>query len=373
MALVSLGQLLEIPRFYPFSANGQPSFFGEAINGSGQVIAIIGDVPKTGTLDKFEILAGAASGLTNGIKFSFQGVDTAATPARPDGVIGQYRVRTGSWNQWVAPGLMTSDGTDGGAKRSVTVGDRLACVMEFESFVTSDVFRVQYTSYVANNGAMPNPQYPLAVRFSGSSWSALDARGMSIALKYSDGTYAAFDAHHHPWSAFSTHSVSSSTTPDEVGNVIVPPVNMNVCGAWIRNTGAADFDIVLYDSSNSVLASRSIPQHLKYGTSGFNGYHLFTSPVALTGGATYRIAVKPTTTTAIPHYSFDTASADLMQAHFLGAACYYTQRTDGGSWSDTATRRLLMGLLVDKVDDGSGGGGGLLMAGGFTGGMRRTN
>jgi hypothetical protein len=80
------------------------------------------------------------------------------------------------------------------------------------------------------------------------------------------------------------------------------------------------------------------------------------TPTELAAG-TYRLIFKPTTTSHVTLYHYDVPSNAHFAAAEVGIGWYYTQRTDGGSWTDTDTKRPLMGLLFDGVDVSGGGGG----------------
>ena len=119
MAIVSVP-----PYFWPpilTCNNVAPAYSSGTLNASADKYAFIVQCPKAGTLDTFEWRTGAVTNNPdNGIRCSFQTVD--ATTGYPDGVQDQYRDITGtiSANTWQVPGLITSDGTDVGTKRTAT-------------------------------------------------------------------------------------------------------------------------------------------------------------------------------------------------------------------------------------------------------------
>ena len=62
--------------------------------------------------------------------------------------------------------------------------------------------------------------------------------------------------------------------------------------------------------------------------------------IALSANTTYRIAVKPTTTTSVVLNSFDVNTANYLQAFPRGTAFRYTDRVDAGSWAAATTTRV---------------------------------
>ena len=129
----------------PWSLYGSGSgltFSVSLLNSANEKWAAIIRAPRTGTLDKFECRIGTslATFPGNGLRLSFQDVDLST--GNPDGSVDEFRVVSVSpgVNGWVTPGLMTDDGTDTGVKRSVTAGDYLACVVDFNpTYTTGDL------------------------------------------------------------------------------------------------------------------------------------------------------------------------------------------------------------------------------------------
>src|SRR5262245_35066085 len=156
------------------------------IDAAAEKDAFIFEAPKAGTLDMFEFSLGAVTQApTNGLKCSFQ--DVSGSTGDPDGVIDQFRTVTGglSAGAWVAPGLITSDGTDTGTKRAVAKGDLLACVIEFASFSAGD--SLSLNTITASRDSINQRPYP---DYFTAAWAKFASAIPVMALKYSDGTYA---------------------------------------------------------------------------------------------------------------------------------------------------------------------------------------
>jgi len=100
------------------------AYFSEArLNGTGQRIGYVFQVPKTGTLDRFGLMMGASVVAVNGIKFSFQDISSNVPDNTADqfGVVVQASITA---NTWLEPSdYLGSTGLGSGSKRSVTQGD----------------------------------------------------------------------------------------------------------------------------------------------------------------------------------------------------------------------------------------------------------
>jgi hypothetical protein len=323
------------------------------IDAAAEKIAFVFRVPKSGTLDKFEFMrTTVAQAPSNGLKCSFQDIDL--TTGDPDGVADQYRVvSVTTAAAWTVPGLMTSTGADGGVKRVVPRGDLLAAVVEFQSFNASDSALL----LMGNGNGTDSLGGSVFVDHYTGAWSKQYALMTNIGLKYDDGTYG-FVAGQGGMAIqqINTTTFNSTSGINELGLYFKFPVPVTVGGFWARvdvPTVAADFSAVLYDTDGTTpLATATVDGDLVY-TGGRNIYGPFPSEVTCARDTFYRLSIKPTTANNISVYDIQTASAALMDAHEGGQSFYYSQRTGGGgSWAETATRRLVAGLLVTAIDDG---------------------
>lgn len=359
MAIVQVIGGLWIPSPLPWVNLG--SFTNEIIDASGEMVAYIIRVPKTGTLNKFEFRVGTATIQlpANGLKCSFQSVDLST--GFPSGTADQYRTLMGiAGDSWMTPGLMTSDGTDGGGKRSVVRGELLACVIEFASFTVLDSVNISEINLTTN---MISGNPPYAALFT-SAW-AKRRMGPIVALQYDDETYTPIVGDALPISAMASTSFNSSSSPDEVGLSFTVPAPMLISGAWFIADLDGNVDVTLYDIyGGQALTSISLDKDVRSGTGVLHNIAHFPRDVRLEANNPYRIAIKPTTATNIALHYFDTASESLMDAVPGGRTWIYTFQTDGGGFTDFIPgphlRRPWMGLMFSGVDhDISGGSGGL--------------
>jgi hypothetical protein len=322
---------------------GVPSFTTVTLSASGERIAYIFRAPKSGTLNKFEVyLKTVTNNPDNGLRFSFQNVDSSGDP---DGTQDEYRDITSTLTAgWLAPGLITTTGADGGTKRTVVAGDLIACVIEFISFVASDSISFGVLDDYSNTHGVNNLHY-ISQRSGAGVWTKAD-EGAAFALTYSDSTYGII-----PWwvpaIAFNTHTLSTSTTPDEAGLYFEVPMACTINGAWVRMDLDGAATIKLYQES-TLLKSVTLDPDQRVSTAGHPLLALF-GEVSLQANTAYRLTVLPTTTTSLAIYSFDVNSAGLMASFDVVTTFYMTQRTDAGAWTETTTRRPYMGPVFTGI------------------------
>jgi hypothetical protein len=305
-------------------------------------------IPKTGTLDTFEFRSGTTSSFpTNGIRVSFQDINSSGFP---DGSVDQYVVISsgGSYpnNTWIDPGLMTHNGTSGGTKRSVTVGDYLSIVIENNPTYSAGSFQFSSVNLAALTDQGIDGQSGFINRDSALTWTyAANKRGFG-ALRYNDGTYAVLGhPKYYPFMAFASATFNSGSTPDERGLRLILPASLRICGFWLRGTITAAADIVLYDAGGSVVLTSTITPYV------FNqSYVIPVTPTTLASGVVYRLVLKPTSGSNVTLYDFSANTNALLGATNAGVDWYYTERTNAGAWTDTNTKCPWMGLIVDGVD-----------------------
>jgi hypothetical protein len=151
-------------------------------------------------------------------------------------------------------------------------------------------------------------------------------------------------------------SVGAATTPDEIGNYIKVPFPCRAVGIWCYLD--YDYDVtlsLLLGADDTLLANCTLDADVRVSTAGgvvqryFDGDPATT--VILAKDTWYRIIATPGATAHNFHYS-EVPEAAAMDALPLGQYCIWTQRTDGGAWAQTVTKRATMGLIIDQIDDG---------------------
>lgn len=329
--------------------NAQPTMEHFFMTASGNYVSLIFRVPKTGTLDKFEFrMADLPNPPDNGLRLSFQDVDPAT--GLPDGTPDQFRdIASISADTWTVPGVLTDDGTNTGVKRSVTIGQIMACRIDFVSFVAGDFLTVGALAYLINATGTPSGAFP----YSAVSGSKVNPNILSIALKYDDGTYAYISPLVYPVKTWNGITYNNGSAADEVGLRFTVPVDTDLLGIHIRGDIQNDAEIVIYDGTTpikTVSCDGTI-------TSGPGSYFIMFDAVPLTASTVYRAILKPTTASNVSVYYFDVESNAHLGAVEGGTDWYYTSRVDAGSWTDLTTARPWMGLVLDMANGGGGGGG----------------
>jgi hypothetical protein len=93
-----------------------------------------------------------------------------------------------------------------------------------------------------------------------------------------------------------------------------------------------------------------------FTTQGGNNMLPWSSPIALAALTQYYLSVKPTTTNNVTVYALDVDDSNQLALHPGGGNFNYSTRVDGGAWAaPTTTRRLVAGLMISALDNGSGG------------------
>lgn len=315
------------------------------MDATAEKVAFIFQCPKSGTLDKVEFRCGAVTfNAASVLRVSFQNLSSGD----PDGTQDQYRdMTTLSANAWNVPGLMTSDGTNTGTKRSVTKGDIIAVVFEFQTFTALDSVIISAcaatgTAWFANT---------IYTDLYTASWAKQASIIAIMALKYDDGLYEPVVGG-VPILAFNNVLFNSGSTPDERGLIFQVPYPCRVTGFAIKVETDAAADVVLYDSNGtSVLATASLDSTIRQGVNGTNTFGLFPASATLLANTAYRLVVKPTTVSDVRLYDYDATSAAVLGGFDAGANCHYTSRVNAGAWTEVTTKRPAIAFIVSAADD----------------------
>lgn len=340
-------------------AAGSPS--APTMNSSGDRIAFVVQVTKAGNIHKVKFRTGT---VTTGdtVRVSLQNLDASGDP---DGTADQ------SVNQAIAN---TDDNVyfnvTLGSDRTVAAGDIFAVVFDYPSYVAGNL-AINVGLLGALEG-MPGHSAPIYLDFyDGAAWTKTTTRVPLIILEYDDGTVA-YQPGCVPFWTNTGIAFSSSSTPDENGNIIKFDETTRVVGFELFVDADAAYDVVLYDTNGtSVLASKTVDVTARGSNATHKTVDFFSSGATCIGGSSYRLVVKPTTTTNITILqSANDANATTDLNVLLGGADWHkTSRTDAGAWTENTLRRVAIWPVIDAIDVPSGGGG-MLVHPGMTGGMR---
>lgn len=347
--------LIPDPIVYGQMVSGTVAYTAFLIDAAAEKIAVVFRVPKDGNLARVGFRTGT---VTTGdtLKVSFQDLDT--TTGNPDGVVDQFRTQVVADvddNVWFRTGLMTSDGTDTGTLRVVTRGQAIAAVIEFNAYVAGNLNIVHHSA--ANNFYL----FGGYVTHFTAAWAKSILMHAVLAVEYSDGTFAYIPST-LPADTKTSTNFNTGSTPDEIALKFRLPVPVRVLGFWIASAISGDFNVVLYDSDGTTPLATFVGDKDTATTStaaaAFSAP--FSSSVSLLANTFYRLALLPTTASNISRVDFTVPStpgvAQLDQISG-GQDFHWSQRTDAGAWSDTTTKRPVMGLILDGLDDGVSTGG----------------
>src|SRR3990167_1585425 len=267
---------------------------GVLLDANGEKFACVFKVPKTGTLHKVWFRTGTVT-TGDDLKVSFQDV---GADGFPDEIVDQYRVVTvadANDNVGFTTGILSSDGTDIGTKRSVTFGQELAIVIEYNSYVAGAMY-IAFSDSLAYTGEA----YPYCAQKvgAGPTWAKTGVSTWPvIAVEYSDGTYAFINT--LPILSTTQKSYQVGTlVADEYALAFTLPFTCRIKGMGGIIEVDGDCDFVLYEGT-TIRASVSIDAD-KRSHVGITVLNMdFSAPYTIAANTQYRIAVKPTTSTLV--------------------------------------------------------------------------
>lgn len=196
---------------------------------------------------------------------------------------------------------------------------------------------------------------PKTAFYSGGSWG--DDNGLGYAaIKTSSGygTYATL--YTITAGATSTGNISTTTSPDEVGNKINFPFSCRVVGIDFYPNALSNttfWAVKLYNSSGTELATASVTDvDYPYGiTSSMVFSMLFSSPVTLAANTDYYITFLPgNATNSTLYYKGFGGITGLKSCYQFGDNTTYVSRTDAGAWTENSDRILMMFPVIDGLD-----------------------
>lgn len=343
---------LWLPSPFYSVGTGIPALDSFLLDAATEKFAHIFRVPRSGVLNRVGFRTGAvANNPDNGLRISFQDLNASGNP---DGTQDQFRDVAGpfSANTWYTTGLLTDTGADGGTKRTVVAGDRIAVVIEFVSFVAADSITISATQAVLNDGTAFVAMEHYVDLFT-AAW--VKSRGAPLlALEYETDGYLPLADSTYPVLAYTNISPTLGGNPDEAALRFQLPFAARCDGAWVRAQFTGDCEIRLYDSDGTtVLASTVIDASAGLAATGLQIFARW-APVVLSANTTYRLSVRPTVAGATV-YGFTVDSAAIMDAAVGGIEWYKSLHTFGGGWAETATERPLIGLHLSALEEGSTG------------------
>ncbi len=314
------------------------------LDADGEKVGFIVMAPKSGDVSDIHFYTG---NVTTGdtLKASLQDVDV--TNGEPDETIDQSGT------------VVVADEDDNvrktvalGSNRTVTKGEYIAVVIEFDSFVAGDL-QIKY----ANLGNSRMLTYTMEKI--GGTWAHLFNRRPMLLLEYSDGSFPyPVDCLSGPLSQYT--GLDSGDTPDEVALRFKLTGPMRLSGAdWFGDLAAAALpELIIYEGTTALGTISNIDGDIKNSGSTARYRGVFSSGVVLSAGTVYRLGLRPTTTATVGLHRIIVDSNDHLESTPGGKEFYTSTRVDQGAWdTDLTTTQVAINLYFDQIDDGVGGGG----------------
>lgn len=315
----------------------------------GQVVWAGDDLTKT--IDRVWYYPGAVvSAGGSSVRVSLRDVSTTSGPPfQDDGVVDQFRtalLSSVTATAWTQTGLITSDGTDTGLKRTIAREEQFCVVFDLQSFAGSDSIRIDGYTNTQGGGGMGISGNSL---FNGATWAQQPGNAFLI-FEFSDGTYGTFSTGQIGTS--SSVNLNSGGSPVEAGMRFIAPFTGKLDGfyAWF-NPGGGNVDCSIYEGTGAAdtLPSQTVSFDANaVAESQLRLTYVRFNPTTVFKGQGYRIAIRATTGTSIGVYAMNFPNNASMAALPGGVDMYWSQR-DSGNWTDTNTRRLAGGLHYCEV------------------------
>jgi hypothetical protein len=244
--------------------------------------------------------------------------------------------------------------TFSGLACSATKGDVLCVTVWISALVTTATVNV-----VANAGYAGGVRYPYTTsRTTGTGAGTHGTAMHGMSLEYSGGVF--YDIGITPAMTFASEGLDNDGTFRRLGNRLITPVPVTVDGFWAVMDNDTDTTVIkLYDTDGTTELATATLVSANRDANGVGLYYVPFAGAAVNLSANtanpYRVAITTNSTTAnaVTVRSIVVSTAAELAQLSLGTGCYYTSH-DGASWSDTTTRRVHIGLLASKFDDGSG-------------------
>lgn len=281
-------------------------------------------------------------------KVSLQDVSlTAGPPMREDGTQDQT-LSIANADAGFASNAWYEAGFDSSATRSLTHGDLIAVVFQFDTFVSADTVNIRAVSAV--QATMVEGQSIVVANLTGAY--AQQTAVPNVVLRCNDGSYGTLQGA-VVCSAINTHTFTVNTAgADEYALAFQYPVPVKIDGFWIlANAGTATdtSELLLYSGTTALVTMTLDHNAIRAATSWYSTAH---TEQTLAANTLYRIAFRPTGGNNVSVYSIDVNMANHLQCHPGGVNAHVWTRVDQGAWGgELTTRRLFAGVRPSAWDD----------------------
>jgi hypothetical protein len=357
MSLVDVAGHVLVPGFLARNVTIPYTVYA-TLDANGELCGAIIRIPRTGTLAKIGVRVRSVS-VADAIKVSLQTVDDAT--GRPTGTL--YAANATGIIE--SPGALTTywASLNSGTGVSVTKNDLVAIVIEFNSYVSGNLaidYGIGMPAAVIGN--------PYCYSYLGGTWSLSVAAIPNFGLEYlvdaAGVIVPVFGC--LPGAYGNVGRYNSTSNPNRRGLRFQFPFACRAIGAWATVDLDGPATLSLYGSDGfTILDTATLDPDVRGSTGAAMYYWLFTSPLSPTKDANYRLALLPASETNVGLSYFDLTddgAVAAMAGSDGGINWHYTASNgvpdEEADWTQTLTRRPMMGLILDQLDNGVGGSGG---------------
>jgi hypothetical protein len=298
------------------------------LDNAGDRIAVHVIAPKAGVIDRIRIPCDTVTGTSPVYEARLETI-ASGTSAEPSGTLADTNT-----NGTFTPTSATEMTITLTSSYTCTAGEHLAVVIVYSSGTIdgSNNASFWHARTVSNEWL----GRALFTDDNVGSWST-SANYPNYGFVYSDGDYSL--PNQFGGRSFDSTNISATSSPDEVGNLIVSPVTGTILGlAIVVDIDASTETFVghIYDSDDTELGSTpTITEQNLAGAAQAGTIAIFTTPANVTAGNSYRITIEGTGSVnggAFRAFGFDHTES---RNRFFGFEMHRTERTDAGAWTDT--------------------------------------
>lgn len=323
---------------------------------------------------KIHIPIGASTTFSNGgttLRVGIQDVDAAnGPPARGDGTFDVFKDLVGGTDTLTSNAVKSVTMASG--TKTINNGDPICVAITMTARGGADSVKISNPQPAAVQVATINEHLPQVILVTAGPTYTGQSAVPNVVIEFDDGTIGWIEgglvnATISGSTLYNTTSFDSGTSPDEYAMVFrfPGPVTIDAVTFIANPEGSANstFEVIIYSGAGLAetpvaLATITVDPNQNTGNNTHRRYFL-TLPTALdlTANAWYALAIRPTTTNNVSIFTFDVAAAAHWKAHALGTDCFLGGRTNqSGAFGQTTTSRMIAGVRVSKISDGSGGG-----------------
>lgn len=341
MSLVNISSLSAWPGIIG-SLGGAPAIATDAtLDASGEYVSYVFQAREAMTLSHVGWRTGAVAGSPT----ADTRIETVGTDGIPSGNLWATNTNivsgTLSATTWTLHALTAS--------ASIAKGDFFAVKVVYASGTSLIVQRITNA-----NNALTNVPYRVTNTSGSAVKSAMAGNGVNFA--FGSSTTAFYNLENaYAATTFTASSFSNSAAGAKRGLRFQVPHPCRCAGIrWHNSTQAGDFNAILFNDAGTELSSSSTAfEGDRSALGNAPMIAIFDSPVELTPGNWYRIAIEPSSATNVNVSFFTMPGADYNEAYGLLAGLgHYTTFTTAGGWVDSATDQI---PLVEPLLDRAGG------------------